>query len=58
MRLQLAIWSDFVATDWISARKALYVELMAQLVLYFLMVVTELDWAALLIVLIALKVSQ
>jgi len=51
------IWNDFTNTPWVSARKALYIELMLQLVCYILMVVTELDWAGLLLVLLALYIT-
>merc|ERR1719502_1321688 len=46
-----AVWDDFTATKWVSARKALYIELTVQLIMYVMMIVDEIDWAVLLIVL-------
>jgi len=43
-------WKAFLAVPWVSAKKALYIELAIQLTLYFMMVVNEVDWAVLLVV--------
>jgi len=45
------VWEDFNAAKWVSARKALYLELTLQLLMYVMMIVHEVDWAVLLIVL-------
>lgn len=50
-RALAAVWDDFRAARPLSARKALYVGLTTQLVLYVIMVVHEVDWALLLLVL-------
>jgi hypothetical protein len=50
----LNAWMKFVDTPWLSAKKALYIELAIQLVLYFFLVVTQVDWSGLLIVLAAI----
>ena len=44
------VWEDFSAAKWTSARKALYLELTLQLIMYVLLIVQEIDWAVLLIV--------
>ena len=44
-------WMEFSEARLFSAKKALYLELMLQLALYFFMVVYVVDWSALLIVL-------
>ena len=44
-------WMEFVEARLFSAKKALYLELMAQLFLYLLMSISIVDWSALLIVL-------
>ena len=44
------VWEDFSAAKWTSARKALYLELTLQLIMYVLLIVQEIDWAMLLIV--------
>jgi len=46
-------WMEFQETKLISFKKALYLELLLQLGLYLLMVVSVVDWSALLIVLAA-----
>jgi len=48
------VWRDFVATKLFTSRKLLYVLLFIQMICYFLMVVTTVDWSGLLIVLAAL----
>lgn len=47
----LDAWKAFMATPWLSFKKALYIELTLQLVAYFFYVVVELDWASMLVVL-------
>jgi len=46
-------WMEFSETKLLSFKKALYLELMLQLVLYLFMVVSTVDWSGLLIVLAA-----
>ena len=48
-----SVWRDFNDASWLSARKWLYLLLGTQLVCYFLLMVVEVDWSALLIVLAA-----
>jgi hypothetical protein len=44
---------EFSDAPLLSAKKALYLELMLQLILYFFLLVERVDWSALLIVLAA-----
>ena len=44
-------WMEFVETKLLTFKKALYLELMLQLILYLFMVVATVDWSGLLIVL-------
>jgi len=46
-------WQEFKEARALSAKKALYLELMFQLVLYLFLIVSVVDWSALLIVLAA-----
>ena len=46
-----SFWRAFVATKWLSWKKALYCSLSLQLVGYFFYVVVDVDWAAMLNVL-------
>ena len=55
VRLWQEFWSEI---PWKSARKYVYIMLMVQLVLYFLMMITELDWAVLLLVLAFIYVTD
>lgn len=43
-------WVEFVQTPLFTAKKALYLELMLQMGLYFLMSISEVDWSALLVI--------
>jgi len=54
----LVVWDQFVETAWLSLRKALYIELTLQLVAYLLLVVREMDWAAMLVVLAWMYLSR
>uniref|UniRef100_A0A7S2DK13 Uncharacterized protein n=1 Tax=Haptolina brevifila TaxID=156173 RepID=A0A7S2DK13_9EUKA len=47
------VWQEFTEARMMSAKKALYIELMFQLLLYLFLVVDTVDWSALLIVLAA-----
>jgi len=51
-------WHDFLDAECLSTKKALYIELALQLVLYFFMVVTKIDWSGLLIVLAFVYVAM
>lgn len=44
-------WKAFVDTPWLSFKKALYFELALQQIAYFLLVVSQVDWACMLVVL-------
>lgn len=44
-------WQEFLEAKMLSAKKALYLELMFQLLLYLFLTISEVDWSALLIVL-------
>jgi len=44
-------WKAFMVTKWVSIKKALYFELALQQIAYFLLVVTQIDWAMMLVVL-------
>lgn len=44
-------WMEFTEARLLSAKKALYLELMFQLALYLFLIIDEVDWSALLIVL-------
>ena len=43
-------WTEFLDTPWISAKKALYLELMLQMFLYFFLSIYSVDWAMLLVI--------
>jgi len=43
-------WQTFMAESWAKPKKYLYILLALQLTLYFMMMVTEVDWAVLLVV--------
>ena len=43
-------WTEFLDTPWISAKKALYLELMLQMFLYFFLSIYAVDWAMLLVI--------